>query len=73
MEKRKPREHDIKEQGQGCEGCGICVAFCPQSVLELDERENGVTMRLEDCICRRLCEMHRPYLTPGQLAWDQKP
>ena len=55
---RNENRGSTKSRKRGCEGCGIRVAFCPQSVLELDERENGVATRLEDCICGLLCQMH---------------
>lgn len=47
---------------QWCKGCGICVTFCPKHVLELDEMEKVVAVRVEDCICCRLCELRCPDL-----------
>ncbi|MDP7417634.1 MAG: 4Fe-4S dicluster domain-containing protein, partial [Desulfobacterales bacterium] len=43
-------------------GCGICVEFCPGTVLELDEMDRSVAVRLEDCICCKLCENRCPDL-----------
>ena len=60
MAKAKLKEHLI--EANWCKGCGICVAFCPKNVLELDGREKAVVSRLEDCICCRLCEMRCPDL-----------
>ena len=41
-----------------CKGCGICVAFCPKSVLILEKTKVKVE-DLEMCIqcsmCERLC------------------
>ena len=44
-----------------CKGCGICVAFCPKQVLELDELGKVVDKNAEACIscgqlncCRRV-------------------
>jgi 2-oxoglutarate ferredoxin oxidoreductase subunit delta len=45
-----------------CKGCGICVAFCPKTVLELDEQDKAVAVRLSDCIACRLCELRCPDL-----------
>ncbi|MDX2452106.1 ferredoxin family protein, partial [Desulfosarcina sp.] len=40
MAKAKLKEHRINRDW--CKGCGICVAFCPKTVLELDERDKAV-------------------------------
>jgi 2-oxoglutarate ferredoxin oxidoreductase subunit delta len=45
-----------------CKGCGICVQFCPKSVLELDKEDKAAAVRPEDCICCRLCEFRCPDL-----------
>jgi len=45
-----------------CKGCGICVAFCPKNVLELDAEEKVVAARPEDCICCLMCELRCPDL-----------
>jgi 2-oxoglutarate ferredoxin oxidoreductase subunit delta len=60
MAEAKLKEHVIRDNW--CKGCGICVAFCPKNVLDLDDREKAVASRIEDCICCRLCEMRCPDL-----------
>ena len=52
------REHRINREW--CKGCGICVEFCPKSVLELDHHAKVVAARPEDCICCKLCELRCP-------------
>ncbi len=60
MAKPKVTEHNINRTW--CKGCGICVAFCPKNVLELDDQERAVAQRREDCIGCRLCELRCPDL-----------
>ncbi|MBW1713599.1 MAG: ferredoxin family protein [Deltaproteobacteria bacterium] len=58
-----------------CKGCGICQAFCPKHVLELDKQEKMTVARPEDCNLCGLCEQRCPDLAielveqePGQAA-----
>ena len=32
-----------------CKGCRICVAFCPEKVLELDDEEKVIVVSPEKC------------------------
>jgi len=44
-----------------CKACGICVAFCPGKVLEIDNVANcAKAVREEDCINCGFCELHCP-------------
>ena len=43
-----------------CKGCGICVAFCPKTVLALDEDEKVTAPNLERCTYCQLCELRCP-------------
>lgn len=45
-----------------CKGCGICVAFCPKKVLELNEHEKAVVKEPDQCIYCGLCEQRCPDL-----------
>ena len=43
-----------------CNGCGICVAFCPKQVLELDEVGKVYAKQPEACISCGQCELRCP-------------
>ncbi len=60
QKKLKLKEHLINQAW--CKGCGICVAFCPKNVLELDDKDKAVAARPEDCIACKLCELRCPDL-----------
>jgi 2-oxoglutarate ferredoxin oxidoreductase subunit delta len=60
MPKVKLHEHVIDRDW--CKGCGICAAFCPKKVLEIDAQGKAVAVRPEDCIVCHLCEYRCPDL-----------
>ena len=60
MAKKKLKELVINRDW--CKGCGICISFCPKSVLELDNQDKAFAVRPEDCICCNLCELRCPDL-----------
>ena len=43
-----------------CKGCGICVAFCPKQVLEVDELGKVFEKNPEACISCGQCELRCP-------------
>lgn len=44
-----------------CNGCGICVAICPQDVLRMDEGINKAVIRYpDDCVACWSCELFCP-------------
>ena len=59
-EKKKKRKRTVNVEW--CKGCGICVAFCPKGVMDLDESEKAAIVRPDDCIDCGLCELRCPDL-----------
>jgi 2-oxoglutarate ferredoxin oxidoreductase subunit delta len=57
---KKEKKPVIEVNRDFCKGCGICVAFCPKQVLELDDHEKAVVKRLEQCNACTLCELRCP-------------
>ncbi len=43
-----------------CKKCDICIAFCPQKVLEADEESYPTVVSPEKCTGCLLCEMRCP-------------
>ena len=43
-----------------CKGCGICVSFCPEKVLGLDEEEKAIVINPEKCVFCNMCELRCP-------------
>ena len=62
MEKKskKTKKASVEINRNFCKGCGICVAFCPKGVLELDDQEKAVVKHPEHCNGCMLCELRCP-------------
>jgi 2-oxoglutarate ferredoxin oxidoreductase subunit delta len=62
VEKKAKKEKNalIEVNRDFCKGCGICVAFCPKGVLELDDHEKVVAKHPEKCNACMLCELRCP-------------
>jgi 2-oxoglutarate ferredoxin oxidoreductase subunit delta len=43
-----------------CKTCGICIALCPESVFDSDDRGYPIVARPDDCTSCLLCEFHCP-------------
>jgi len=57
---KKAKKISIEVNRGFCKGCGICVAFCPKGVLELDDQEKAVVKHPENCNGCMLCELRCP-------------
>lgn len=56
----KKKRKKVQVNREWCKGCGICVAFCPKTVLVLDDEEKACWAHSERCINCGLCEMRCP-------------
>lgn len=52
-------EKELRVIEEWCKGCGICVAFCPKNVLEM-ENDKVIISDLDKCIKCGLCELRCP-------------
>jgi len=43
-----------------CKGCGICIAFCPQQVYEMDAEGRPIVARPDACTACHWCDTHCP-------------
>ena len=43
-----------------CKGCGICVSFCPEDILGLDDNDKAVVLHPDNCVCCGMCELRCP-------------
>jgi 2-oxoglutarate ferredoxin oxidoreductase subunit delta len=60
-EKKEKKEFQVVVDQKRCKSCGICVALCPKSVLELTYPEfKCEPVRMKDCIGCLMCELHCP-------------
>lgn len=55
---RKEFKHDIYRAW--CKQCGLCAAFCPRGVIELDDTGAPVIAHPERCTGCGWCELHCP-------------
>ncbi len=57
LKKEKPK---LEINSDYCKGCGICVAFCPKGVLELNDHQKAVVKDPDQCNGCGLCELRCP-------------
>ncbi|MGQ9508717.1 MAG: 4Fe-4S dicluster domain-containing protein [Thermodesulfobacteriota bacterium] len=57
-----------------CKACGICVAFCPTGVLEMDEAGYPYVKEIDKCINCGWCEIRCPdfAITVGMELKERK-
>ncbi len=72
MVKRGLKKNRIFIYPDWCKGCGICVAFCPTKVFELDAMGKARVVNESACVNCGFCELHCPdfaiVVSPGGAA-----
>ena len=56
----EPNKKKMTINREWCKGCRICVAFCPEGVLELDDHEKAFARHPEKCKACGMCELRCP-------------
>ncbi|MBC7258123.1 MAG: 4Fe-4S binding protein [Chloroflexi bacterium] len=60
--RKKRRRGHVHVFDNWCKGCGICIAFCPQHVYEMDEDGRPVVAHEDQCTACHWCDVHCPDL-----------
>lgn len=56
-----PKKHfDVAFYHAWCKACGICMAFCPKTIILTDKAGKPVVEEPDTCIGCRFCEVHCP-------------
>ena len=58
--KAPKKRFEVEFYRDWCKGCGICVAFCPEEVLAMNEKGEPEISEPERCIGCAWCEMRCP-------------
>ncbi len=58
--KAKIKRFEVEFYRDWCKGCGICVAFCPEEVLAMNEKGEPEISKPERCIGCAWCEIRCP-------------
>jgi len=68
----RPKIKSFQINREWCKGCGICAAFCPAKVIELDDEDKAKIVRLKDCTGCRMCALRCPDLAIDIEVEDKK-
>ena len=60
MPKKKKGQTLVCVYPDWCKGCGLCVAFCPGKVLEMNALGKAEALSPEECLNCGFCELHCP-------------
>jgi 2-oxoglutarate ferredoxin oxidoreductase subunit delta len=69
---KKNTQVELNINTEWCKGCGICVAFCPKQVLELNRQDKSEVARLNNCSACKMCELRCPDLAIEVFTTQKK-
>jgi len=61
-EQKKEKEKNQNIKREWCKGCGICVEFCPENALTMDDMEKATLSYPDQCTGCGMCELRCPDL-----------
>jgi 2-oxoglutarate ferredoxin oxidoreductase subunit delta len=56
----KKKSYAVSFYHDWCKQCGLCMAFCPKSIIKTDKNGNPEIVDADRCTGCRFCEMHCP-------------
>ncbi len=56
----KKKFYNVSFYHDWCKACGICMAFCPQKIINADKNGKPQISDVERCVGCRFCELHCP-------------
>ncbi len=58
--KKEKKKFDVSFYHDWCKACGICMAFCPQKIIQADKNGKPFITEKDKCVGCRFCEIHCP-------------
>jgi len=57
---REKKKYDVSFYHDWCKACGICMAFCPQQIIQAEKNGKPMITDRDKCVGCRFCEIHCP-------------
>jgi 2-oxoglutarate ferredoxin oxidoreductase subunit delta len=58
--KKEKKKFDVSFYHDWCKACGICMAFCPQQIIQAQKNGKPMITDKDKCVGCRFCEIHCP-------------
>jgi 2-oxoglutarate ferredoxin oxidoreductase subunit delta len=60
VRKKEKKKFDVSFYHDWCKACGICMAFCPQQIIQAQKNGKPMITDKDKCVGCRFCEIHCP-------------